>query len=66
MSKETGNTLMHTESRIMNSVLKDLYDEGVVALRLHDAFLCRPTDALYISSKLERLGVATNFKDRSL
>ena len=62
MSKETGNILMHTESRIMNSVLEELYDEEIVALRLHDAFLCRPADALYISSKLERLGVATNLK----
>ena len=62
MSKETGNTLMHTESRILDSVLEELYDEGIVALRLHDAFLCRHADALYISSKLERLGVATNLK----
>ena len=52
MSKETGNTLMHVESRILDSVLEELYDEEIVALRLHDAFLCRPADALYISSKL--------------
>ena len=32
MSKETGNTLMHTESRILDSVLEELYDEGIVAL----------------------------------
>lgn len=62
ISKETGNTLMHTESRIMNSILEELYNENVVVLRLHDAFLCRSSDALYISSKLERLGVATNLK----
>ena len=52
MSKETGNTLMHVESRILDSVLEELYDEEIVTLRLHDAFLCRPADALYISSKL--------------
>ena len=62
MSKSTGNALMHAESKIMNSVLEELYDEGIIALRLHDAFLCRPTDAPYISSKLEGLGVATNIK----
>ena len=62
ISKETGNTLMHTESRIMNSILEELYNENVVVLRLHDAFLCRPSDALYVSSKLEGLGVATNIK----
>ena len=62
MSKATGNLLMQTESKIMNSILKELYDDDVVVLRLHDAFLCRPSDAKYISSKLEELGVATNIR----
>lgn len=62
MSKATGNLLMQTESKIMNSILKELYDDDVVVLRLHDAFLCRPSDAKYVSSKLEELGVATNIR----
>lgn len=62
MSKATGNLLMQTESKIMNSILQELYDGDVVVLRLHDAFLCRPSDAKYISSKLEELGVATNIR----
>ena len=62
MSKATGNHLMQTESKIMNTVLQELNDEDVLVLRLHDAFLCRPSDAQYVSSKLEKLGVATNIR----
>lgn len=62
MSKKTGNILMQLESKIMNSILVELYDEGVPALRLHDAFLYRPSDTSYISTKLEELGVATNIR----
>ena len=62
MSKATGNLLMQTESKIMNAVLQELNDEDVLVLRLHDAFLCRPSDAQYVSSKLEQLGVATNIR----
>lgn len=62
MNKATGNHLMQTESKIMNAVMQELYDEDVVVLRLHDAFLCGPSDAKYISSKLEELGVATNIR----
>lgn len=60
LSKATGNLLMQTESKIMNAVLQELYDEDIVVLRLHDAFLCRPSDAKHVSSKLVELGVATN------
>ena len=62
MSKATGNLLMRTESKIMNTILQELYDDDVVVLRLHDAFLCNPSDAKYVSSKLEQLGVATNIR----
>lgn len=60
MNKATGNHLMQTESKIMNALLKELHNEDVVVLRLHDAFLCRASDAKYVSSKLVELGVATN------
>lgn len=61
LNKATGNLLMQTESKIMNAVLQELNDEDVLVLRLHDAFLCRPSDAQYVSSKLVQLGIATNF-----